>query len=72
MIANGSFNLGVPVLENRFTNLVLTSEGKIEKKVLNISARKYPLQEIPNISLKQHHQLMRTRSNQEYEDMPIK
>ena len=45
-IPSGQFNLGIPVLDNEYTKAVLTSEGNIEKKVCNVSARKYPLKEV--------------------------
>ena len=42
-IASGQFNLGIPVLDNEYTKVLLTSEGDIQKKVCKVSARKYPL-----------------------------
>ena len=68
-IASGKFNLGIPVLENEFTKVVLTSEGNIEKKLCKVSARKYPLKEICEQSANCHKDLLRLRSNQEYESM---
>ena len=68
-IASGKFNLGIPVLENEFTKVVLTSEGNIEKKLCKVSARKYPLKEICEQSANRHKDVLRLRSNQEYESM---
>ena len=40
-IASGKFNLGIPVFDNEYIKVVLTSEGNIEKKVCTVSARKF-------------------------------
>ena len=53
-ITSGEFNLGTPVLDNEYTNVVLTSEGNIEKKVCKVSARKYPLKDVCARSAKCH------------------
>ena len=45
-IASGEFNLGTPVLDSEYTNVVHTSEGNRENKVCKDSARKYPLKEV--------------------------
>lgn len=71
-IASGEFNLGTPVLDNEYTKLVLTSDGKIEKKACKVSARKYPLTEICAQSAKCHTDLLRLRSDEEYEKMTPK
>ena len=56
-IASGQFNLGIP------------SEGNIEKKVCQVSARKYPLKEVCAQSAKMHKDLLRLRTDQEYNSM---
>ena len=58
-IASGRFNLGIPVLDNEYTKVVLTSEGNIENKVCKVSARKYPLKEVCAKSAKIHKDLLR-------------
>ena len=68
-IASGQFNLGIPVLDNEYTKVVLTSEGNIEKKVCKVSARKYPLKEVCAQSAKMHKDLLRLRTDQEYNSM---
>ena len=68
-IASGKFNLRIPVLDNKYTKVVLTSEGNIEKKMCKVSAGKYPLKEICEQSANLHKDLLRLRSNQEYESM---
>ena len=64
-ITSGKCNLGIPVLDNEFTKVVLTSEENIEKKLCKVSARKYPLKEICEQSANLHKDLLRLRSNQE-------
>lgn len=39
-IASGQLNIGISVLDNEYTEVILTSEGNIEKKVCKVSARK--------------------------------
>lgn len=68
-IEKGYYNLGVPVLETECTKLVLTSEGKIEKKTCKMMARKYPLTDIRRKALLNNKDLMHTRSEEEYEAM---
>ena len=45
-IAAGQFNLGIPVLEAEYVKLVITTDGKIEKRPCKLTARKYLLSEI--------------------------
>ena len=68
-IVSGQFNLGIPMLDNEYTKVVLTSEGNIEKKVCKVSARKYPLKEVCAQSAKMHKDLLRLRTDQEYNSM---
>ena len=68
-IASGQFNLGIPVLDNEYTKVVLTSEGNIENKVCKVSARKYPLKEVCAQSAKIHKDLLRLRTDLEYDNM---
>ena len=67
MIASGKFNLGIPVLDNEYNKAVLTSEGNNEKTICKV--RKYPLKEIYEQSVNLHKDLLKPRSNQEYESM---
>ena len=66
-IASGSFNLGVPVLETEYLRLVITPEGKIEKRPSKLTARKYPFSEVRKKSLLKHEKFLRLRSDEEYE-----
>ena len=68
-ISSGKFNLGTPALDNEYTKIVLTSEGNIEKKVCRVSARKYPLKEVCVQSAKSYKDLLRLRSDEEYDKM---
>ena len=68
-ISSGNFNLGTPVLDNEYTKIVLTSEGNIEKKVCRVSTRKYPLKEVCAQSAKSYKDLLRLRSDEEYDKM---
>lgn len=68
-IASGQLNIGISVLDNEYTEVILTSEGNIEKKVCKVSARKYPLKEVCAQSAKMHKDLLRLRSDQEYNSM---
>ena len=57
------------MLDNEYTEVVLTSEGNIEKKVFKVFARKYPLKEICAQGEKMHKDLLRLRTDQEYNSM---
>lgn len=66
-IDSGHFNLGVPVLETEYTKLVITSEGKIEKRPCKLTARKYPLSEVREKCLLKNEKYVRLRSDEEYD-----
>ena len=65
-IADGQFNLGIPVLETEYMKLVITPDGKIEKHPCKLTARKYLLSEIREKCLKKNKKFMRIRSDDEY------
>ena len=65
-IESGEFSIGVPVLETESIKLVITPEGKIEKRPCKLAARKFPLSEIRQKCLTKHEKFMRVRSDQEY------
>lgn len=65
-IAAGHYNLGIPVLETEYVKLVITPEGKIEKRPCKLTARKFPMSEIREKSLLKNEKFMRIRSDDEY------
>ena len=65
-IAAGQFNLGIPVLETEYVKLVITTDGKIEKRPCKLTARKYLLSEIREKSLLKNEKYMRVRTDDEY------
>lgn len=65
-IAAGQFNLGIPVLETEYVKLVITTDGKIEKRPCKLTARKYLLSEIRENSLLKNEKYMRVRTDDEY------
>ena len=40
-IEDGTYNLGVPVVEREITKLVISQEGQVEQKKIQLRARKY-------------------------------
>lgn len=45
-IENGTFNIGLPVVETQISKLSINKEGEVKQKKCNLHARKIPLQDI--------------------------
>lgn len=70
-IANGHYNLGVPVLETASSKMVLTDEGKLEKKQYKLTARKYSMKDIRKKALINNKDFMRNKPDEEYNSMSL-
>lgn len=68
-IISGKYNIGVPVLDNEKEKLVITKDGKIERKITTLTARKYPLKQIRERTLKENYTYLKTRKDEEYDNM---
>ncbi|KXJ13241.1 hypothetical protein AC249_AIPGENE7033 [Exaiptasia diaphana] len=69
-VANGIYNLGVPIMETECQKAIVTKEGKFEFKSFNVSGRKIPLKEIRQKTLEREKQYCRYTNNENYDILP--
>lgn len=68
-VASGEYDLGITVLETQHKKLKMNADGKIEERTSSISARKYPFQTIREKTLKMNKNIIRQRTDNEYQAM---
>ena len=65
-IEDGTYNLGVPVVEREITKLVISQEGQVDQKKIQLRARKIPLADIRKEALSKNKELLRIKDDAYY------
>ena len=65
-IENGSYNVGVPVVETEISKLAINAEGEVVQKKVGVQARKIPFQDIRKEASSRNKNLLRIKEDSYY------
>lgn len=68
-IENGTYNIGVPVVETQISKLSINKEGNVEQTKCNLQARKIPLEDIRKKALVTNKDLLQINSDLFYDNL---
>ena len=69
MIENGSYNVGVPVVETEISKLAISNEGEVIQKKIDVQARKIPFQDIRKEALMRNKNLLKIKDDDYYDQL---
>ena len=69
-IADGEYNMGIPILSNNVKKIVI-KDGKVKEKIFKIDAKKIPLDIIRKQTLEKHEKFMRCTRHQILSDTQV-
>ena len=65
-IENGTYNVGVPVVDTEISKLAINNEGEVVQRKINVQARKIPFEEIGREALTRNKGLLKVRDDGYY------
>ena len=66
LVENGTYNVGVPVVETEISKLAVSNEGQVIQKKIDVQARKIPLQDIRKDALLRNKNLLKIKDDSYY------
>ena len=69
LIENGTYNVGVPVVETEISKLAVSNEGQVIQKKIDVQARKIPFQDIRKESLMRNKNLIKIKDDSYYNQL---
>ena len=69
LIGNGTYNVGVPVVENEISKLAVSNEGQVIQKKIDVQARKIPFLNIRKDALTRSRDLLKIKSDSYYNQL---
>lgn len=66
---NGTFNIGVPVMEKELTKLTINAQGEIKQKKCRLQARKIPFEDIRKQALMANKDFLQIKTDAFYEQL---
>ena len=69
MIENGTYSVGVPVVESELSKLGISSEGEVIQKKVIVQARKFPLKDIRTEALARNNNYLRIKNDDYYDQL---
>ena len=69
LIGNGTYNVGVPVVETEISNFAVSKEGQVIQKKIDVQARKIPFQNIRKDALTRNSDLLKINSDSYYNQL---
>ena len=69
LIKNGTYNVGVPVVETEISKLAVSNEGQVIQKNIYVQARKIPFQDIRKESLIRNKNLIKMKDDSYYNQL---
>ena len=65
-IENGTYSVGVPVVDTEISKLAINNEGEVVQRKINVQARKIPFEEIGREALTRNKGLLKVRDDGYY------
>ena len=68
-IENGSYNVGIPVVQTEISKLAISNEGEVVQKKIDVQARKIPFQDIRKETLTRNKSLLKIKDDSYYNQL---